>query len=579
MKTTSPGADIDSPIPTAAKLAVPPTAHEVTRATRQRAPERWLLHLLALAITIAMMGLAALCGLAIVSARVSKPGPPSTSRPISGDESGLLALAPLLLLASVLRPPQTAAPIAAQEAILRTSLNRRARCQMKKSSAVLGIVFLSKLLLWSLSALPGEAQIPMVTVSQGQLMLDGQPYYIKGANYVGCRNVTRYPQNLEGVEYVNPYIIFQGQCSNSQIQSDLAFLRNALDVNTIRIFTPSLSSFEPAVVYHGWEPWFMPDGSVNPIYLEKLAQIFAAGRKLGLRVQLGLFLNMQAAEMENGELAPPGSAEEAFYINAIRSLTAVFRNEPALLSYEIGNEMLIDADSNYWQHSGHEAKVLSFIKRMADEIRRQDGTHLIASGEVLPPSQYTDAWHSLRSRAGHDSHIHHLNGGQPFSLYDLVDYIAPHLYGDADSKSVELGASVSMIAAADSQKAHVKPFAIGELGFNYSFTETDITCNSRPQTESFQTVLGSLAANRSAGAFAWSPLPQLTLIPGTFSIEEKGDYSPVITVSSNPPRIFHSMVYDLFDSGLYPLPAAESIQYFDFEKGQLRPPKDWTGEN
>lgn len=391
-----------------------------------------------------------------------------------------------------------------------------------------------------------------VQVRGKQLMLGGVRYRVKGANYAGGRYIKSYVKDADGIELVHRYHLFH-HFDEQAIDKELAFHRDQLDVNTIRFLTPCRAAFDPFVRYHGWEPWFLADGAINPHYLARLRELLELAGKHGLKVQLVVMHEVPNREWRDGELIPPGSDEEAFYRTYLQSLIPGLRDNASILAYEIANENLVKSPDNYWKKTGYEAKVLSFLKRMADEIRRLDANHLITSGEVITPyvAPYNTAWHWPTPELAVLEDIHDLSGGEPFSLYSAVDYLSPHYYADADSVPV-------LKEIADRS---AKPVVLGEFGFrNPDGSSLDeATLAKRPGY--YRAVIAALKKFELSGAQLWDPMPLLPLKPGTYT-KRPGDYWKsypefVITTPEGTRTLrWYDDTWDLFTYNLQPLPGA-----------------------
>lgn len=435
---------------------------------------------------------------------------------------------------------------------------------------------------WRYALKPVEG---FVKVSGKNLMVNGQVYRFKGANYLGGRYINPFIKDDKGFEHYNLEQIFH-DFNEAEIEKELQFLKNALGVNTIRQLTPSKDSFRQFVKWHFWDPWFMLDGSINPIYRDRLVRLIDIAGRNGIRVELELFHNIGSAGSsewkckeneawglctkpletyvaENVRFVAPGSPGEQFYLTYLRSLIPVLKDHPAILAYEVGNENLLYSPINYWQHSYFEERMLSFIKRMITEIRVLDQNHLITTGEVVPPpgGQYATAWHWPAPEFALISDVDNLNGGQPYSLYSLVDYISPHFY----LKANEVDAAASLIKGKSA-----KPVAMSEFGYL-----SDDLMRPPPgdlQVQYFQAIGAAIKTYRLSGAFVWDPLPIVDLKPGTYRLDsERPPWDPTkdhpIVVLFGPPERkikFIDLAFKLFDENLLPNAAAKVLKEFAF---------------
>jgi WSC domain-containing protein/cellulase (glycosyl hydrolase family 5) len=415
-----------------------------------------------------------------------------------------------------------------------------------------------------------SATAGFVRVAGGGLTLDGSTYLVRGANYLGGRNLPNFDSDgtYEHYDLLQKFRDF----SESGIESELQLLRNTLDVNTIRVFTPARTTFPS-----GWQPfWFQPDGSIDPTYLDRLVTMLSVAGRNGMRVQLELFHNVQGEWqcLENGAVGPctqplenysattaffvsPDSAEERFYLNYVDSLVPALADNPALMAYEAGNEMLVNGNVNYWQEGWYDQKILSFITRMNREIRRLDSNHLIASGEVVPPLANGAAWHWPTAELAQIPDIDDLEGGQPFSLDSIVDYIAPHFYNDVgDYPGI----------AQEIRSRSSKPIVMGETGYRGSLLSLP---DPNVQRQYFQALVSAVQQAGFAGWMPWSPEPIFDLTPGSYRVDTwvapwNGETLPVVVLSGPPERQikFYEPSWCLLDSSLAPLPAGVIVATF-----------------
>lgn len=404
-----------------------------------------------------------------------------------------------------------------------------------------------------------EEVVRFVRVEGQKLMLGNEEFFVKGANYAGGRYVQGYIKDREGYERVSRWQIYH-DFNESKIEEELVFLKDSLDVNTIRILTPGIlnGSFDNLVKYHGWEPWVLSSGSINPYYLEKLKTILNLAKKHDLKVHIVLFLSVKhhLVDVDNEEFIPPGSYEEEFHLNHLRSLVPELSSNTALLSYEIGSEMLVNSNINYWEQNWCDEKILSFIKRMIDEIRRLDKNHLIRAGEVISPlgAPYNNAWHWPTPELALIDDIDNLNNGQPFSLYEIVDYISPHFYlkNLADVRILEIIRSRSS-----------KPVILGEFGYglkNETIKTADKEFFANDQKEYYEEVIKAVDEYGLNGLIPWDPMPLFELEPGKFEFQETFFWGVPDIIMEGPPkrkiRAYRSYRFEIFYYDLTPMPAA-----------------------
>ncbi len=410
-----------------------------------------------------------------------------------------------------------------------------------------------------------------IGVRGDRLILDGNEYAIKGANYLGGRYIQEYIKDYTWFEHYNIWQIFHN-FDTQKIEEELQWLKYFLGVNTIRILTPAESSFRAFVVWHDWEPWFSSKGTISPLYLNRLKQFLDIAERNQIKVVLELFHNIQSREWmcwENGawvectrplstyqesetSFIPSGSDKETFYLRYLQSLISVLKDHPAILAYEVGNEMLVQSDVNYWQSWGrdwYEARVLSFVKRMITEIRRLDKNHLIVSGEVVTEESHSSAWHWPSAEFALIRDIDNLNSGQPFSLESLVDLVAPHLYKRENFPDISL-----MLQEIKSRTE--KPVALNEFG--YLQIDNTLPPPYPEQEELFRQVIAAANQYGYVGYQVWAPFPVFDLATGSFTIERR-DPTILLTLLTTPKRkiLWYGITWSLAYGGTgYATPAA-----------------------
>ncbi len=402
------------------------------------------------------------------------------------------------------------------------------------------------------SVTPTVNPASLVKVQGDKLFLGGQEYIVKGANFVGGRYLNSYYINSDGQERMNRWQVFH-DFDKQKIGGEIAFLKGNLGINTIRIFTPTKTEMSNFVTYLHWDPWFNDDGTITTLYKERLRDYIRTAYANGVRVHLELLHNFTQFEGIGTRSVIPGSDEERFYKNYVRSVAAAFKDEPGIIAYEIGNETLVKSAINYNTKSGYESRVLSFTKRMVDTIRSADTNHLITSGEIATPSTSSSLWHWPSPEFAVLSDIDSINNGTAFSLYSIVDYIAPHFYGAA----TDLNNKMSAI-----QSRSVKPVVLGETGY---FVPDRFTIQKESykdaQTAFFTTAVNAAKTNHMNGILIWDPEPLFTLLPGTYTKTAVDlSYGKEILLQLTQPRnrtiLGYNDTFELFDYNLQRYPAA-----------------------
>jgi hypothetical protein len=425
--------------------------------------------------------------------------------------------------------------------------SRMAICQNVRVADVLPNVSLT---CGSVSVSGGGGSSPLfMTVNGGRLMLGSNTYFIKGANYVGGRYISQFV--FDGTyEQYNSFQIFHDY-NEAAIESELQLMKNRLGINTIRLLTPTRGWMQANVQYHGWDPWFNADGTINPLYLNRIKAISAVAERNGIKIQLELLHNVQLWEMTGNDLAGPGSANETFFSNYVRSVVSQLRDDDNIISYEIGNEMLVNSNVNYWTENWYDREVISFIRRMIGVIRANDPNHLITTSEYVGPmyAPYTTAWWWPSAEFVNIADVDNLNGGTPYSLYSLVDYVSPHFYYNV---TTDLNAAVDAV-----RLRSTKPVVMGEFG--YQTTGVTVMPDLALQSNYFSNLVTYSRTSGLSGYQAWAPMPVFVLRPGTYSIGSVNPVSgyPIITLNGPPIRLidYYDRRWELLDYNLQVTPA------------------------
>ncbi|MCC6404770.1 MAG: hypothetical protein IT405_00010 [Candidatus Yanofskybacteria bacterium] len=311
---------------------------------------------------------------------------------------------------------------------------------------------------------------------------DGTPFYVQGAVYYSSMYL-RYPvktyPETGTIELVTPFWVYQ-DFNEGAIERELMLLRDTMRLNTIKLMLPAWR------IWYLWMPpgtpdWFQLDGSISPLYLDRLQRIIAIARRLDLRVTLLLDLNVlmdwECPNQTGGweflvypespnrgcRLAPPGSAMDELHRNYTRSIVEVFRNSPTIFMYEVSGEVLLRWPLNGQGNGGNEwyaARMASFVRRRVAEIRALDSRHLITTGEAtvfLP--EHPEWWAYPSPEFGLVDDIDNLNGGRPYTLESLMDVVTPHVY----NFNIPSGRYEDVVVVMRSRTT--KPIFFGEFGY------------------------------------------------------------------------------------------------------------------
>lgn len=407
-------------------------------------------------------------------------------------------------------------------------------------------------------------------VSGTKLMLGDKEFYVKGVNFAGGRYIKKYITDSENIEHITRWMIY-GDFNEVELENELVFLKKNLGINAIRIMTPDPGDFDSLIKWHGWSPWFLPDGSINPEYGEKLTKLINLANRQGIKVQLELLHQIQAYDQVGEKGIAVGSEREKYYLNYMKSIATTLVNNPGLMSYEVINESLLNANINYWNKTSYEKRTISFIRRMVNELRKYDKNHLIATGEVMGTSEapYNTAWHWPSPELAKIEDIDNLNGGVAYSLYDIADYIAPHAYQKPEQ--------INKVFA-DVRARSQKPVVIGEMGW---MGKTGLLSSNKaeilgPMENFYQAALKAADDNGLNGVMAWDPEPLFELRPGKFT-ERIVTYGSEFTFSDTGRKITgYSDLFSMFDYEMKPYPAG--VRYKNFHPLVIVGDYDGNGE-
>lgn len=406
---------------------------------------------------------------------------------------------------------------------------------------------------------------PGFVYAQGsQLMLGGQPYFAKGLNvFNSFRYVSRFFTENPNFEVYTPAKFWQ-EFDDTKIDQEFQYYRNVLDINTVRLFTPSLRRWANEVQYHGWTPWYLDDGSINPIMRDRLLRFIDIADRNGIKVYITLLLHASAIDWEcrvsgtwqdclnqstgvntlgsitNGadvRLIEPGGIKEQKYFKYLESLLPYLKDRPGVFGYEVDNETLLN-----WPFNGlgvsprrdwYQDNVGSFLFRIVRKIRTLDADHLIGQGEVTGYDTTQQGWWAFPSpEFGLLNDIHNLNNSQLYTTESFVDFLSPHFYNFSMADGADPTAAISTIRARTG-----KPVILGEFGYD---TEDNDPLSAPVHNISRKTYLDKILAMRSSGMvngyLLWAPMPAVDLPPGGFSKVTVGNGTPALRLSGPPVR-------------------------------------------
>jgi len=402
------------------------------------------------------------------------------------------------------------------------------------------------------------------------------PYFVKGATYMGCRNVPHYAQvDALGRELATWALFFYRDCPEELVFPDFQDLRTYLGVNTVRVLTPARKTEYP----NPWEDWYNPDGSISATAKAKLGKVFDTARSLNMK----LFLVLQL-QYQNFGAVPVGSQEEAFWLTYMNSVGTWLKNERALFGYEVASEGMLrcvqNGPCNYWVQDGWEANTVSFYTRMMRALRAADGNHLITSGQVstLDRDPFNTAWHYPSPEFAVLPDVDNLAGGQPFSLFSQIDFLAPHVYAwdppFFQVRGEEMVESMKDIKAALDAQPHPKPYLLTEVNYAHDPLEVAGTPGAPnggeiEQGRVFGLYTAELERAHADGMMLWDPLPQVRTIPGSYVKTVDNPYYLVTFDFLSPPHpaprkivILGADMWNLFYWDMSDKPAAPIVRSY-----------------
>ncbi len=365
-------------------------------------------------------------------------------------------------------------------------------------------------------------------VLNNKLYLNHKEFIIKGTNYLGGTYFEPIIQNN---------IVYEGNWfrkfddaywNEAEIEKELRFLKYNLNLNTIRVFLPEEKGIESLVKWHNFPPWFLSDGSINPMYLENIKKLLDIAKRNNLKVILVLFQNKGVFFQDDP--VPPGSQKEQFYFRHLESLIPELKDREEILAYEVVNEPI---PLTFWQQGTVDRQMASFIVRMTKKVWELDSNHLTTLSHVAfyRASDGRRPWFSPVGAVVEIDDIGYLNNGKTLKLIDYVDFIAPHYY---DGISFIQGTTDTdgKLLIEDIKNKTSKPIILGEFG--------EKRADPQKQNQFYSKAIANANTYSLTGLINWGDLPY----PGkTFC-----------------PTCYDANAWPLFDDNLNPLPAATTYK-------------------
>jgi len=216
-----------------------------------------------------------------------------------------------------------------------------------------------------------------VQAQNGHLTFNGQNIVLKGQNY--------YPRDAS-------FAYFWEQWDSQAVRTDLSEMAT-LGENVVRILIPYGGSYD-------WND--SNTGVIKPEHLDQLRQFVQMAGAVNLRVIITLFDFY-------GVYPNAGWDEERANFTYLNTIVSTFANDDRVLAWDLHNE-----PENYVpDFATHPDKVLNWLARMREAVRKLDVNHLITVGS----GHYDYLW---------------LTGGGGFSMLSLSDFVSLHSYNALD---------------------------------------------------------------------------------------------------------------------------------------------------
>ncbi|MEI7768587.1 MAG: cellulase family glycosylhydrolase [Chloroflexales bacterium] len=293
------------------------------------------------------------------------------------------------------------------------------------------------------SAVGPPAALPAITIVAGRLSAGGQPFEVRGVNYI----------RATGSDPTCPELHFgaNGSCAWEQRQIDADMSRLAgLGVNTVRIF---LNYY----VFGGAQA-ASPSYSINPP-LEHLDALIASANSRGIYV---LPVLMAKYPQDRLNAAGLGQAMDLH----ITPLAWHLAGNPGILAWDLFNEPDIGSpiDERCWDWDNGDFPLCrelaiqraDFITKIHAHLRELDPGHLTTIGMGFAKSYFRPVEAGPRLAALVDFYSFHYYDNDP---YDSGRYAQHWYYGQGFPRDLERG--IAELAP----RAGQKPVVVTELGF------------------------------------------------------------------------------------------------------------------
>jgi hypothetical protein len=394
-----------------------------------------------------------------------------------------------------------------------------------------------------------------VQLRNGRFTLHGQPFVLRGTNYFGSwRTLQTFSAN-NGTEQGSTWSLFHGWKAG-QTALDFQFLAAQLNATAVRIGTPAHDEFAGFTKYHGYEPWYQPDGSITDTYKKILVGIADTAYANGIRVEFCLLWNIGNEIAAHPDAFASGGDLDRFYANQVRSIGLTLRDHPGAMAFSVGNEVLVRYALNGTHRSDYEGRAAAFIIRRLKDLHEVAPQQLRTSDELASPGL-----HSWRDPGPEFAVVRDpADERRPaFRLLDALDYLGPHFYPEIlklqdlpdDAFRPKVADAVEKLSdymrAARSAR---RPVVVNEFGLKIDPPALDRAQYSGPRDTLYREFLMACQRNGTQGLLAWIAMPEFVLRPGDYTVAAShvNPASPVeVDVRSSRQRIlFYNPVWELF---------------------------------
>jgi len=394
-----------------------------------------------------------------------------------------------------------------------------------------------------------------VQIHNGRFELHGKPFVVRGINYFGS---WLFPRTIagDGVEHSTIWTLYH-DWDHQKASQDFAFIRTQLRATAVRIGTPARDEFDNLIVYHKWDPWYQPDGSISEGYKKDLVELADAAYANHVRIQFCLIWNLGNEMAKAPDDFAPGGAMDRFYANQVHSIGLALRDHPGVMAFSIGNEVLVNWPINGMHTSAFEGRAAAFKRRRLHELRSIAPFQLLTDDECSSPG--CRLWHDPGPEFAMVSDPAEGQDAHPFRIADEIDYLGPHFYpeelmpqdlpGDAFAPKIA-NAQQKLADYMKVASATGKPVVLDEFGLSPKPASLDPAAYAIHRDEFYRAFIGACEKDGVQGVLSWGALPTFVLRPGDYTVTPSkiNPWSPLeVDIQSSARRIlFCAPSWDLF---------------------------------